>query len=132
MKAKAVNFMKDKSSINTAKAMKYVSLKKKYGIDARVFMNKDDPNYRYNYGTTYTERQMKILNGEIDIFTIKANEIKFIIKKAEGIGDCETCKKAEELYELRTHKEEYRIDMSIEEARDVLQSLTPWEIKWNK
>ena len=131
--ARAVNVMKEAHAIvGTAKARNYISHKKKFGMDVRVFRNKDDPDYKFSYGTTYTERQLKILTGEIDIFSIKANEIKFIIKKAEGIGDCETCKKAKELYELRTHQEEYHIDMSPEEARNILQTLTPWKINWEK
>ena len=43
------------------------------------FVNKDDPNYRPNYGSTYTKRQMDVLAGIIPLefvpINTKANRI---------------------------------------------------------
>lgn len=33
---------------------------------------------------------------------------------------------------LKTHKDEFAFSLTANEAKDVLQKLTPWQIDWNK
>lgn len=101
-----------------------------YGMDARVFVNKDSPDYRPSYGKTYTERQLRILNEEIPLEEIRLNEITVIMRKAESLGDDEKLAIARVLYNVKTRKEDYRFSVSVEDAKQILQELTPWDIDW--
>lgn len=57
------------------------------GLPESVYVNKDDPNYRYNYGKKYTERQLKILNGIIPYQTVRSTDLYALMKKAEQMKD---------------------------------------------
>lgn len=106
--------------------------KARHGMDARVFVNKDSPDYKPSYGTTLTNRQKKILNEEIPLDQVRTNEIAIIIHKSEAMGDEENASIAKMLYGLKTHKDEFAFSLTANEAKDVLQKLTPWQIDWNK
>ena len=84
----------------------------------------------YNpYGTVFTERQDRIIRG-VDINTIRLNEIKVILKKAERMQNDEIAMQVVEMYEeLLFGREKPRY--TVQEAKAILQALTPWEIKWN-
>lgn len=97
-----------------------------YGLQPSVFQN-----YKPNYGKKYTERQLKILNEEIPIEEIRLTEISIIRRKAESLGDEENIDIARILYEFKTYTKKYQF-ISVEDAKRILQDLTPWEIKWNK
>ncbi len=103
-----------------------------HGIDPRVFVNKDSPDYKPNYGKTFTERQLKILNEEIPLDQVRLQEIAVIKNKAEALGDDEKVEIAKTLYAFKTGAEEYKFAVSVEDAKATLQSLTPWEIDWDK
>lgn len=102
------------------------------GMDARVFVNKDSPDYKPNYGTQYTKRQQMILNELIPLDQVRLNELTIIIRKAEAMEDTETAAAAQILYDAKTHVDSFQFSMSPEEAKEYLQSLTPWKINWEK
>ena len=52
--------------------------------------NKDDPNYKPHYGNSYTQRQLDIINGEIDLDNIRPNELSIIFRKALQMEDPDT------------------------------------------
>ena len=96
------------------------------------FKNKDSPDYVGFYGTVYTDRQLAILNGEIPLSEVRPNELSFLYKKAKVKGDMESYEEAMSLYLQRTAPQEYIPTYTIDEAKEVLQELTPWEINWEK
>jgi len=100
------------------------------GFRDSVFQNKDDPNYRPNYGSTYTTRQQNILDGLIDLKYIRPNELSIIYRKAEQMEDTESYEIALELYNRKMNPEGYFPKYSKDEARAILERLTPWPIDW--
>lgn len=96
------------------------------------FTNKDSQDYVGVYGTVYTDRQLAILNGEIPLSEVRPNELSCLYKKAKNKGDMESYEEAMTLYLQRTAPEEYVPTYTIEEAKEVLQELTPWKINWEK
>lgn len=102
------------------------------GMYESVYVNKDDPNYKPHYRTEYSERQKKILNEEVPLENVRANEIKKIMNKAEFLKDKKNFCKAKNLYEVKTHIEKYCPNVTLSEAQSILQELTPWEIDWSK
>lgn len=93
------------------------------------YINRDDPNYN-PYGTVYTERQNKILSGEIPVDSISTTELTKLRRKAEVIGDLRNAEIAEILYYRKTSPTSYFPPYTMEEAKEILQNLTPWQIKW--
>lgn len=63
------------------------------GMNARVFVNKDDPNYKPSYGSSYTERQKKIMNGELTPDEFTQGELTLLSRKAERLEDEEALEK---------------------------------------
>ena len=96
------------------------------------FTNKDGPDYVGFYGTIYTDRQLAILNGEIPLDEIRPNELSFLYKKAKLKGDMDSYEEAMALYQERTTPSEYVPTYTIDKAKEILQALTPWKIKWEK
>ena len=47
------------------------------GFCNSVFTNKDDPDYLPSYGNTYTDRQKRIMYGEIPLVEVRNNELTF-------------------------------------------------------
>lgn len=94
------------------------------------FVIKESPDYRPNYGKTYTERQLNILAGTIPLEDVRINELAIIKNKAFQMGDLETYETAEALYLRKRDPGTYFPSYSEEEAREILQSLTPWTIDW--
>ena len=103
-----------------------------YGMDTRVFNNKDSPDYKPSYGNQFTARQRMILNQEMPINQIRRNEISLIIHKAEAMGDEENAAIARNLYEMKLNEGKYQFSMNHDEAKNTLQALTPWKIDWSK
>ena len=94
------------------------------------FVNRDDPNYRPSYGTTYSQKQMDILYGVIPLDNVRINELTVLMKKAEQMGDIDSYEQAKELYCRKLDPGIYFPKYTIEEAKAILQSLTPWIIDW--
>lgn len=120
-----------------ASATKYGGIKKATskkaqcgGLAPSVFVNKDDPNYRRQYSDTYTEKQKKIINEELPLENIRFNDLTVIIKKAEYLEDFEVFEKVREIKRRKEHIAQFVFTFTPEEAMDILQQLTPWEIDW--
>lgn len=94
------------------------------------FTNKDDPEYEPNYGNTFTERQLAIINDKIPLADVRVNELTIILKKSNQIGDFDIYDIALNLYNLKTAPCEYTSPYSVEESKKILQDLTPWKIDW--
>ena len=43
------------------------------------FVNKDDPNYRPNYGSTYIKRQLDVLAGVIPLEDVRINDQAILV-----------------------------------------------------
>lgn len=94
-----------------------------------VWARKASPGYN-PYGTTYTERQLGILSGALSLEEVRLSELAILVKKAERIEDMETREIAERLYEHKKDPQAYFPNYTLEEARGILQRLTPWKIQW--
>lgn len=94
------------------------------------FTNKEDINYN-PYGKKFTERQLRIINGQT-VDKLRLNEITKVIKKAEKLGDESLAMEIFELYEdmimgYNTNPPKY----TFEEAVLGLRKLTPaWIKNW--
>lgn len=94
------------------------------------FTNKDDPNYCPQYGTTFTERQQRILDGLIPLDEVRLTELSVLIRKSESMHDLERYDIACALYEQKTDRGEYFPQYTAAEAKRILEQLTPWKIVW--
>lgn len=86
-----------------------------------------EPDYN-PYGTKFTDRQNEIIKG-VDPSSIKLSELIVIMKKARINGFDEIAEQIYEMYEDKIVGKE-KPKYSIEQAKNILQSMTPWEIKW--
>lgn len=92
---------------------------------------------RFNFGETlpmnqdYTPRQMAILNEEIPLEQVRPNELGIIIRKATERGDEEQAETAKNLQWKKQNPRAYSPSCTFEEAKQILQRLTPWDIKWS-
>lgn len=102
------------------------------GFCDTVFQNKDDPDYKPNYGRIYTPRQMKIMNEELALDEFTQGELTLLTRKAENLEDKVALKKLAHVRKLKDDQDKYVYSMSPDEAKSVLQSLTPWTIDWDK
>lgn len=100
------------------------------GLRASVFEDKDDPDYKPKYGTTYTERQQQIADGKIPLTGIPMRELGLLANKARALGDQDTYDYVHGFMEMMKGNR-YRPTVSVEEAKKGLQELTPWEIDWD-
>lgn len=78
-----------------------------------------------NYGTTYTERQLRILSGDLSWEIVPLHEISLIVNKAKQMNDTETYEKACLLQGLKKNQGAYIPQMTLEEAKEILRSLSP-------
>lgn len=102
------------------------------GFQDSVFQNKDDPDYKPNYGRVYTPRQLKIMNEELPLEEFTQGELTILTRKAENLEDEAALKKIAHIQKLKNNEEEFEFSCSPDEAKDILQSLTPWQIDWDK
>ena len=85
--------------------------------------NPNDPNRVKNYGSTYTERQLRILSGDLPWEVVRQTEITIVMNKARAMDDEENYKQAALLRELKLRQEDYRPQITVEEARNILKEL---------
>lgn len=78
----------------------------------------------------YTPRQLAILDDEIPLDEIRTTELVAIIKKATARLDGFNLDIANDLLELKKHPSTYFPSMTVEEAKETLQELTPWKLDW--
>lgn len=81
-------------------------------------------------GLNYTQRQIDILYENIPSEEVRTTELAAIMKKAAERGDDYNYSLAESMYYYKTHPDAHIPKYTEEEARAVLQSLTPWTIHW--
>lgn len=79
----------------------------------------------------YTERQFFILSELIPLDEVRKNELTAIIKKARARGDQAIQDFAEELLCIKDLPPNILPRYTIEEAKEILQRLTPWTIQWD-
>lgn len=83
----------------------------------------NDPNRVKNYGSTYTERQLRILTGDLPWEVVRQTEITIVMNKAKAMDDDVNYKQAALLRELKLRQEDYRPRITVEEARNILKEL---------
>ena len=83
-------------------------------------------------GKPYTERQLAILNGKINLSSVRLSEIAAIKNKADAKQDAAVYGRACELYEIWKFIDSYKPKYSVEEAKEVLQRLSNHKIDWDK
>lgn len=83
----------------------------------------NDPNRVKNYGSTYTERQLRILSGDLPWEVVRQTEITIVMNKAKAMDDDVNYKQAALLRELKLRQEDYRPRITVEEARNILKEL---------
>ena len=83
-------------------------------------------------GLDYTEWQLAILEDEIPIEDIRTTELAALMRKANERKDALNYDIAKGLYDLKLHPCSYMPRYTMEEAKAILQSLTPWKIEWGR
>ena len=83
----------------------------------------DDPNHPKNYGSTYTERQLKILSGEIPWEVVRFNQLTLLANKAQAMGDDESHKIVLQMIECKKTQEVYKPQISPIEAKEKPEAL---------
>lgn len=84
-----------------------------------------------SYGKTYTVRQQSILCGELPLDLVRLQELTLLVQKAESLQDYGSMELAQELYDKKLAGDTYFPTYSKEESMRILQSLTPWQIRWS-
>lgn len=84
-----------------------------------------DPDREKLYGSTYTERQNRILSGDLPWEIVPTREISLLINKTKQLGDMELYEKAVTLRELKKSQGTYIPQMTPEEAKEILKNLNP-------
>ena len=96
--------------------------------EPRFNIGKDKLAPSFNpYGTTYTERQLAILNGDISLDAVRLVELTILLRKAEKLDDGAATELASQLYIQKSNPGEYFPPYTVEEAKAILRELTPWE-----
>lgn len=91
---------------------------------------KFDPNYNW-YNHPFTNKQLQLIYGEYDP-SVRKQEIAVIFKKAEVLGDDDIVETIEEKYSELMFGKRYQPRYTIEEAKQRLQAMTPFEINWTR
>lgn len=81
-------------------------------------------------GLDYTKRQLDILDDKIPLSKITTTELTKLIRRASERGDEISLDIARCLYEAKKHPNNYEPQISLIEAKAILQRLTPWTINW--
>lgn len=99
------------------------------------FKPKSNPNYN-PYGSSFTERQQAIIDGQ-DVEDLRRNEVTKIIRKAEKMNRFELAEEVYCLYENFLSGESETRNLSSSELETIicdckerLQGLTPWKLEW--
>ena len=96
------------------------------GMAPSVFEDKDDPNYKPHYGTSYTERQQSIIDGKLPLDSVPMRELGLLANKAKSFGDHDTYDFIHGFMEM-ARGNRYKPEISVEDAMKGLQELTPWK-----
>ena len=79
----------------------------------------------------YTPRQLLILSGDVDLADIRSQELAVLQRKAVARNDKDIYEIVSDMVFAKAHEGRYVLHYTVEEAKQVLQSLTPWAINWN-
>lgn len=79
----------------------------------------------------YTLRQQLILDDEIPLEDIRRNELTVLAHKAAANNDWPAYYWVEDLLDAKLHPCDCVPKYDLEEAKAILQKLTPWPIEWN-
>ena len=82
-------------------------------------------------GLDYTERQMAILNDDVPFEQIRTTELSMLMARATEREDVINYNIAKRLYDAKTNPSIYTPSISVMEAKEILQSLTPWIVDWS-
>ena len=91
---------------------------------------------RFNYSpqqldkVDYTPRQQAILEGNVALSDIRTTELVTIAKKATAKDDDFNLEIVMDLLEAKRSPTDYFPQMTVEEALEILQDLTPWELDY--
>lgn len=89
---------------------------------------KESPEYN-PFGRTFTERQEQIIRG-VSQDTVTKNQLTVIMRKAEKLGCPEVAQQIYEMYEAVFTGPNDGCKYTIDEAKAILESLTPWRVPW--
>jgi len=78
----------------------------------------------------YTPRQKAILEGDVALSDIRTAELGTIAKKAVAKDDDFNLEIVLDLLEAKRTPTDYFPKMTVEEALEILQRLTPWELDY--
>lgn len=78
----------------------------------------------------YTPRQQAILEGNVALSDIRTTELVTIAKKATAKDDDFNLEIVMDLLEAKRSPTDYFPQMTVEEALEILQDLTPWELDY--
>lgn len=78
----------------------------------------------------YTPRQQAILEGNVALSDIRTTELVTIAKKAAAKDDDFNLETALDLLAAKRTPTDYFPKMTVEEALEILQRLTPWELDY--
>ena len=68
--------------------------------------------------------------GSISLEEVRVNELTLLSRKAFQNGDIDNYEIAKELLNSKQYPNTYSPSYTIEEAKEILQALTPWKIDW--
>lgn len=78
----------------------------------------------------YSSRQKAILEGEVEFSDIRTTELVALAKKATAKQDDFNLDIINDLLEVKRNPTDYFPQMTPEEAMEILQKLTPWELDY--
>jgi hypothetical protein len=78
----------------------------------------------------YTPRQQAILEGNVELSNIRSTELAAIVNKATARKDTFNLEIAQDLLTAKQQPTTYVPQMTTEEAHQILQKLTPWELDY--
>lgn len=79
----------------------------------------------------YTPRQLQILAGDVELSDISSRELTVLQRKAVARDDKDVYDIISDIVFAKAYEGRYVLRYTVEEAKQVLQSLTPWAINWN-
>lgn len=92
-------------------------------LNAKIYVNRDAPDYQFNYAHPFTERQLKILDRTIPYQTVRLTDLYALMKKAEQLNDYENAELTERMYnEVKYPLDSYKPAISYEDTLVFLKS----------
>ena len=113
-------------AINTFKRHAKRVIGKSYGENPErrlKYTDPNDPDRKKRYGTTYTDRQLRILSGALSWEDVPMREITFIVNKAQQMNDQDTYEIAKKLQDFKAGKDDYHPKFTAAEAKAILEAL---------